>query len=279
MPYRHGHYYVGFVLLVILAGFWASYFAPIAKPMPLAFHVHAATSISWLLLLIAQSVTIHRREHPLHRQMGLASFALFPLLMLGFAMIINVSADRYAAKESEFIAYFGPSFGIGMLVAMAAYLTLFYQAMKHRRQVRLHAGYMLATPMILFESPFSRAMDAFFPWMNVIGSEGPQALLDTIVVSNTLVSAFALALYLRDRRNGAPWLVAIAFMSVQSVVMWFAPGWAWAQTLFAAYTAVPHAVSLALAVMAGGAAGWLGWRAAPAKPPRPGRRRREAAAA
>lgn len=270
MPYRYGHYFVGFVLLVILTGFWASYFAPIASPMPLGFHVHAITASTWLLLLIAQSLVIHRRHRALHRTMGLASFALFPLLILGFAMIINVTADRYAAKESEFIAYLGPSFGIGMGVAIAAYLTLFYQALKTRRNVKLHAGYMLATPMILFESPFSRAMESFFPWMNVIGSEGPQGLLDTIVISNALVTVFALTLYFRDRRHGAPWLIAIGFMSLQSIAMWFAPYSSLATDLFTAYTRVPPWVSLSSALLAGIAAGWFGWYAAPMRRRRAG---------
>jgi hypothetical protein len=265
VPYRQAHYYVGFVLLVILTGFWASYFAPLRSPMPLAFHVHALTASTWLLLLIVQSVIIQRRQNALHKVMGKASFALFPLLILGFAMIINVSADRYAARESEFIAYAGPSFGIGMGVAIAAYLTLFYQSLKHRRNVRLHAGYLLATPMILFESPFSRAMSQYFPWMNFIGSEGPRELFDTIVVSNLLVSAFALALYLRDRKHGAPWLVAIAFMTVESAVMWFAPNWPIMADLFTAYARVPHWIVLAAALFAGIAAGWFGWHAAPAK--------------
>jgi hypothetical protein len=265
MPYRYGHYLVGFVLLVVLTGFWASYFAPIASPMPLAFHVHAVTASTWLLLLIVQSVVIHVRHRALHRTMGLASLVLFPLLILGFAMIINVTADRYAVKESPFIAYLGPSFGIGMGVAIAAYLTLFYQALKTRRNVKLHAGYMLATPMILFESPFSRAMDSFFPWMNVIGSEGPHGLLDTIVISNALVTVFALALYVRDRRHGAPWLVAIGFMTLQSITMWFAPYSTVLDSAFAAYTRVPHWVSLAATLLAGTAAGVLGWYAAPVR--------------
>jgi hypothetical protein len=272
MPYRYGHFYVAFVLLVILAGFWASYFAPIAR-VSLAFHVHATTASTWLLLLIAQSVAIHWRMNALHRKMGLASLALFPLLIVGLTMIINVSADRFAARESDFIAYLGPAFGIGMAVAIAAYLTLFYQALKTRRKVKLHAGYMLATPMILFESPFSRVMSTHFPWMNVIGSEGLQGLLDTIVISNALVAAFALVLYLRDRANGAPWLVAIFFTTLQSIVMWFAPGIPVLADLFAAYTQVPHWISLALALLAGAAAGWFGWHAAP---PRKRAKRRSA---
>ena len=104
MPYRQAHYFVGFVLLVIMGGFWASYFSRVGGTMPLAFHVHAATSISWLLLLIAQHVAIHRRANALHRQMGLASFVLFPLLILGFTMIIIVSAARYVAAENPFMA-------------------------------------------------------------------------------------------------------------------------------------------------------------------------------
>ena len=265
MPYRLGHFYVGFVLLVIVTGFWATYFAPLAPTMPLAFHVHAATASSWLLLLIAQSVVIHRRMNDLHKVMGRASFALFPLLILGFAMIITVSADRFAARESDFIVYLGPAFGIGMGVAILAYLTLFYLALKHRRKPRLHAGYMLATPMILFESPFSRAMDQYFPWMNVIGSEGPRGLLDTIVISNALVTLFALALFVRDRRNGAPWLVAAGFMTFQSLTMYFAPDWPWAATLFADFARVPHWITLALALLAGVAAGWFGWHATPTR--------------
>lgn len=196
--------------------------------------------------------------------------------MLGFTMIINVSADRFGAREGPFIAHVGPAFGLGMGGALVAYLALFYLAMKHRHKVRLHAGYLLATPMILFESPFSRLIDAYFPWMNVIGSEGPQALLDTIVVSNTLVTIFALALYVRDRKNGAPWLLAAVFMTVNSILMWFAPSWPWAGPLFDAYAAVPDAVTCALAMGAGLAAGWLGWRAAPPRPGRTGHR--EAAA-
>lgn len=265
MPYRYGHHFVAFTLLVILTGFWATYFAPFGRDMPLAFHVHAATSSTWLLLLIAQSVVIHRRMHALHRTLGLASFVLFPLLMLGFAMIINVSAERFAARESDFITALGPAFGLGMLVAMAAYLTLFYQALRQRRNVRLHAGYMLATPMILFESPFSRAMDQFFPWMNFIGSEGPRGLLDTIVVSNAMVTAFALFLYFRDRKHGAPWLVASAFMTLQSAVMWLSPEWSWAGDLFDLYARIPAPVSASLALLAGIAAGWFGWQAAPAR--------------
>ncbi len=222
MAHHHGLYYVGFVLLFILVGFWASYWSPIAN-VPLAFHVHAISSTTWLWLLIIQSVAIHRRSNAFHKQKGRASSALFPFLILGFVMIIEVSAQRYAKGESEFIMHHDPAFGIGMVIAISAYLALFYQALKNRRNINLHAGYMLAIPLILFESPFSRVIDSLFPWMSFIGSGDLHTAQDTIVISDGTAIAFAMTLYFMDRKHGAPWLVASFFMALQAVVMWNAP--------------------------------------------------------
>lgn len=267
MPYRHAHYFVGAVLLVILAGFWASYFTLLGE-VPLAFHIHAVSSMTWLALLIAQHVTIHRKGNVLHKQMGKASFALFPFLILGFVMIINVTANTYSTSPNPFILYNGPAFGVGMTIAIAAYLTLFYLALKHRRNVKLHAGYMLATPLILFESPFSRMMDQLFPWMNFIGSEGFHGVLDTIAISDGIAIIFAMTLYFMDRKHGAPWLVASFFMALQAVVMWTAPSIPIFATLFAAYTTIPEGVTLLTGVALGAAAAWFGWEAGKAKKPR-----------
>ena len=265
MPYRHAHYFVGAALLVILIGFWATYFSVVGDAMPLGFHVHAVTSMAWLLLLIAQHVAIHRRNNALHKQMGKASFALFPLLMLGFVMIINVTADRYVAQENEFIAYAGPKFGGALAIALVAYCTLFYQALKHRRNVKLHAGYMLATPMILFESPFGRLMDQYIPWLNFLRTEGPHEVMSSIAFSDGLMILMAMTLYFMDRKHGAPWLVASVFMAVQALFVWFAYAVPGLETAFAAYASIPQGLTLALGLAAGGLAGWLGWEAG--KPP------------
>lgn len=267
MPFRHAHYFVGFVLAVIMAGFWASYFGA-DGPAPLAFHVHAISSMTWLTLLIGQHLTIQRRAHALHSQMGRASFALFPFLILGFVMIINVTAANYAKGEDAFVNLLGPSFAIGMGVAILAYLTLFFFALKYRRNVRLHGGYMLATPLILFESPFSRVIEQYLPWMNVIGSEGPRAVLDVIVISDGIAMLFALGMFLMNRKYGAPWLVAAGFIGLQAVLMWIAPATPAFGAGFAAYAAIPQPVTLALGLAAGAATAWFGWQAGKLRPRR-----------
>ena len=49
-------------------------------------------------------------------------------MILGFMMILDLSARNFAAAS------------------IGACRTPFQQALKHRRSVRLHAGYLLATP-------------------------------------------------------------------------------------------------------------------------------------
>jgi hypothetical protein len=259
MPYPQANYFVGLTLLVIVVGFWGSYFTEIGD-VPTAFHVHAFTATSWVVLLMLQVWSIHHRRNDLHKLVGKLSLALFPLLMVGFVSIINFSAASFAAEKSPQIMFLGPSFGVGMMVALVAYLTVFYLALKNRRKVRLHAGYMLMTPLILFESPFSRILSVYFPSAVFTGSEGPQFIIDAIVISISLSIVFALAMYLRDRKGGTPFLVAAAFMIVQAILMYVGSSVEWIRAGFAAYAQIPAGVTLALGLLLGIAVSWLGWR-------------------
>lgn len=260
MPYRYAHYFVGFVFLIVLVGFWGSYWAPIGT-VPTAFHVHAITALAWLALLIVQSLTIHRRQNGLHKQMGLASLALFPLLIVGLAMIADHSVQRLTPGASANTSYNASSFAIGTWIAIVAYITLFYHALKHRRNVHLHAGYMLATPVILFESPFSRVMGEHLPWLNLINSEGPQAVQDTILTGDVIAAAFALAMYAMHRKHGTPWLLTVFFTLFQGVVMFTAPLIPAFEAPLRAYAMLPLPMALSLALAAGALTGWLGWQA------------------
>lgn len=262
MPYRHANYFIALVLLTIIVGFWGSYFVPIAE-VPLAFHVHATTAIVWVTLLLIQHWSIHNRHRALHRYGGMLSLGLFPFLIVGFVMIIDVSAERFVSSDGGSASFLTPSFGIGMVVAISAYLTMYYLALRNRRNVRLHAGYMLTTPLILFESPFSRVMLDHMPFLVFTGSDFPQKVLDAIVISIGISIVFAVAVYLRDRRWGQPFLLAAVFMTVQAAVMYTAPGIEWIGAGFAAYASVPEWLTLVIGFAAGAAVSWAGWRSTP----------------
>jgi len=263
MPYRRANYFMAFVLVVLVTGFWKSYFRPLAD-VPTAFHVHAFTALSWVLLLMLQNWAIHSGRRRLHRIGGMLSMFLFPFLITGFVMIINVSAAGYVANENPTARFLGPSFALSMLFAILAYAVLHFQALRNRRNVRLHAGYMLTTPLVLFESPFSRVLLSYLPFLVFTGSEFPQRVLDAIVISMGMSIAFALVMYLRDRKSGIPFLVAAGLMSLQAVSMYVGTNIEWVRTGFSAYATIPVPVTLAAGFLLGAAVSWFGW-----KPPTP----------
>jgi len=268
MPYRHANYFVGFVLLTIIVGFWGSYFVPIAE-VPLAFHVHAFTAMAWVILLMFQHWSIHGRRKELHRKVGLLSLGLFPFLIVGFVMIINVAAARFVSSDSASTQFLTPSFGLSMVFAIVAYLVLFYLALRNRRNVRLHAGYMLATPLVLFESPFSRVMLDHLPFLIFTDTGFPQRILDAIVISMAMAAAFALVMYLRERRTGTPFLVAAGLIVLQAVTMYVGTSIEWVRSGFAAYAAIPDWITNVVGFAIGAAVAWMGWNASPGRGPGP----------
>ncbi|MEO6360495.1 MAG: hypothetical protein ABIO43_07990, partial [Sphingomicrobium sp.] len=170
MPYPRAHYYVLVCMAVIVAGFWPSYFAQWGS-VPWQFHAHGVAASIWVTMVFGQSWTAHRKLWPLHRSVGKSSLLLFPFLIAGLAAIIDVTAEGFVTGEGATRAVFGGSFLLGILVAVAAYVTLYFRALRYRRKVWLHAGYMLTTPLILWESPFSRLMIDYLPGFAVAGPQ------------------------------------------------------------------------------------------------------------
>ncbi|WP_237065854.1 hypothetical protein [Microbulbifer guangxiensis] len=261
MPYRHARYWVSFVLIVILVGFWDSYFTTL-KTVPLAFHAHAITALAWVFLLLLQDWSIRSRRRNLHRIGGTLSLFLFPFLIVGFVMIINMTAANYAANENEIFRFLGPSFALSMLIAITAYLTLFYLALKHRRNTRLHAGYMLSTPLVLFESPFSRVIMGMMPFLIITGSEIPQRILDAIATAMMISAVFGLLMYLRDRKGGVPFLLAAIFLVIETICIYMGTHIQWVRQGLEYYAQIPAELTVASAFLLGTAVSWLGWNAA-----------------
>ena len=259
MPYRQAHYFIVLTLAVTVVGFWGSYFQPLGD-VPLAFHVHAFTAMSWVLLLLFQHWSIHSRRRGMHRTAGLLSLALFPFLIVGFVMIINVSAAAFTESEQKGAFSLGPSFGLSMLFAIIAYLVVYFQALRNRGNVRLHAGYMLTTPLILFESPFSRVILGHMPFLVFTSSDFPQRILDAIVIAMSMSIVFAIVLYLRDRRFGTPFLVAGVLMTMQAITMYFGAHLAWVQAGFRIYAAIPDGITIFAGFVLGAVVAWSGFR-------------------
>lgn len=259
MPYKHAHWWAVLVAVVTVVGFWPSYFM-VLKTSPLAFHAHAVTALVWIGLAGLQSWSIHHRRRELHRTVGKASFVLFPLLMASFVGIINLSAGRFMAGDNPFFQIYAPVFGWAMTLALIAYLVLYTQALRHRRNTWWHAGFMFSTLLVLFESPFSRIVEKWIPGMEVTGPENVELIGHQIAGSMLLAALFALGVWALHRRRAMPFLVVAGLMVVQAMGMYLvAPRDEW-RALFALYAQVPGWLTVGAGALAGVLAAWIGWR-------------------
>jgi len=260
MPYPHAHVYVLVVMGVIVAGFWPSYFA-VWGSVPWQFHAHGVAASIWVAMVAAQSWTVHRARLALHRAVGKSSLFLFPFLIAGLAAIIDVTGKGYVAADGPVRTMFGASFLIGLALAIAAYVTVYYRALKYRRKVWVHSGYLLATPLILFESPFSRLLGTYLPALSVGGPEDFHLVMVSILWAMAAELAVIAAIWLRYRDRAKPFLVAACFIVAQMLTMGLMADSALLQSLLVVIGRLPSAVVVLSGFAVGALTSWAGWNA------------------
>ena len=260
MPYRNAPYYILVVMAVIVAGFWPSYFA-VWGEVPWQFHAHGVAASIWVLMVLTQSWTVHKEQLPIHRAVGKSSLLLFPFLIGGLAASIDLTAKGFVAGDGPVRVEYGGQFLIGLALAIAAYVVLYYRALKFRRKVWLHSGYMLATPLILFESPFSRLMAGFVPGLTIRGPEDFDRIIPGIEWAMAIELVIIAVLWWRFRDKASPFLVAAVFIVAQMLTMGLLADNAVLERLLVMLGNVPSAAVVLTGFAIGAATSWAGWQA------------------
>jgi len=258
MPYRNAPWFILATIAVTVAGFWESYFS-IWGEVPWQFHGHGVAASIWVLMVLAQSWTAHRGL-PIHRAVGKSSLLLFPFLIAGLFAIIDVTAKKYVAGEPVALLI-GASELIGLSLAVAAYVLLYYRALKYRRKVWVHAGYMLSTVLILFESPFSRIIGEFVPGLVIDGPEDFHLIIPSILWAMVPELVLIAGLWLVYREKANPFLVAGMFVVAQMLTMGLMQDNGLLRTLLAMLGTVPSEAIVLTGFALGAATSWAGWQA------------------
>ena len=262
MPYRHAHWWVLAILPLAGLAFWPGYLSQVATA-PGEYHLHGITATLWLLLLAAQGWTIHHRRRELHRTLGIASLALFPLFLAGGIGIFIAMARRYVDDVSPFYALYAPRLAWIDVVSVAAFAWFYHEALRRRREVRVHAGYLLATSILLLPPILGRIA----PLPLGLTIEGPADFWKLAIgfqVANGVTAALCFGLALRTGRHGRPFAEAGVAVLIFTALFQFVGPMAWWHAVFAQFArppSVPIALCTAIAGAAIAASGWISGRA------------------
>lgn len=192
---------IGATLVIGALGFWNIYLGPSADPQP-HHHLHIATTYLWLGLLLTQLVLLASGNASQHRRLGLAVLAAGPLLVASAALLTVHSAQRAIASGE-------PDFLIVQNVIGTAWLALvLLLAFVLKRRRKLHGALLMSTLVLFLGPALFFALLAFAPPFRIEGPETFYRFQTAAMTGQVIIAAVVLAMFLRDRRSGWPYLLA-----------------------------------------------------------------------
>lgn len=186
---------VAAVLVSSAVGFYPSYIRqfPTFATSGWQVHFHIATVLGWLALLIAQATLAGTGRIERHRALGRLSYALVPLIVLGFVLVA-----WFGQRRNPNPALLGATFFDGGL-----FLLFYVLAILKRRRPNDHGRYMLLTGVTFINPSLGRAV-------------APQ-------LSVPLEFALIVGLLIAARRRGERWqpyaVGAIAYVVLLATIM------------------------------------------------------------
>jgi hypothetical protein len=263
MPYRKAWIWVLALLVLTFVAFWPGYFSKLPDKK-LAHHYHAASAVLWMVLALAQSWTIHHDRIALHRKVGLAIFVLFPFFLIAGVWVIHVEATTLAGDFTSLEGGQVAQFGFFDPLANIAFAFLFYEGLRYRYKVHLHARYMLATLLFVIAPIGFRMLAMLIPFLRA-----EENFSYAMAGGNLIALAVALLLYRQAPKHGRPFLIAAGFIAAQAITfetLGRIPAWA---LIFASIASVQLPLLLILTGIASLGIAWHGWVAG-ARPIAPG---------
>lgn len=216
MIYRNAYLYFSLALMVILIGFFPSYFSRLSATDG-AHHIHGISATLWMILLIVQPWLYRSGRMKWHRILGRSTFVLVPLIFfsgLNMIYLMLENQEHYPPLIPYQLAFID--------FTVLPLFTLFYLlAIINRNNIHLHARYMVCTiigPLIpaltrmLFMIPF---IDDFTKSLNV---------------SYVIMELVLVILLIDDKRTGKihfPYMLALVVFLIDHLLMNIAYQWAW----------------------------------------------------
>jgi hypothetical protein len=159
--FRRGRFYVAlsaFMCLLVLVGFWPTYFGPLLRGVssrPWVIQIHGVVFVGWMSLLVAQVVLAATGRTRAHRKLGTAGIA-YGFLVLAMGLVVSFAAPLIHLKAGDWDMNRAASFLLIPLGDMALFGTLFVLAVIYRNQPDIHKRFIVASTVALLFAAVGR---------------------------------------------------------------------------------------------------------------------------
>jgi hypothetical protein len=161
--YRNIGYPFLFLLALIIFGFFKTYFGQFphfSENTTIIVHFHAFVILLWIILLIVQPFLIRYKKLALHRLLGRFTYVLAPLIVCSFiGMMFKQIGEEHVQKMplSPILKSLYLPFTDTIL------FSIFYiLGIKNKRNVALHARYILVTGLMFVDASLIRSLAIWF---------------------------------------------------------------------------------------------------------------------
>ena len=197
--------------LISVLGFWTIYVGPRAEPQP-HHHLHVATVFMWMGLLLYQLRLIDKGSRRTHRKLGLIVLCAAPLLVASTAMLSVHSAHKgVVSGEGDFLI-------IQNIMGTVWLALLIVLAFVFKKRRKLHAAFLMSTLLVFMGIASFFALVAFAPPFRIEGPETFYRFQTAAMTSQAITLAVGLLFFVRDFRNGWPFLLAALSFAVNGAI-------------------------------------------------------------
>src|SRR3569833_323113 len=188
------------------------------------------------------------------RAAAIGDLVVLPFLVGGLAAVL-LSMGQKTASGSAFHAIYGAKLTVFALLSFLAVPWFYFRALVYRRQVQLHARYLMATALMLLGTIMNRLVD-YLPFLH---TEGPEGFTWDVRVANVISLVIALLLYRSNPRHGDAYRLSAIVISKQ-IILWEVAGKP-AQTgsVFLMLSQLPLLPVFSIFVALGALVSWAGW--------------------
>lgn len=146
--------------ILVLWGFWTSYYSTIFQTHPTAIRLHGTAMTLWCLMLISQAYLIRWKKYKLHSSIGMISYVLVPFIIWSGAHLANMTILQASQGSNPY--YYMIALMYNSLLVFAI---LYGLAMWHRKKSTIHARYMISTIFPIITPVTDRLIYKYFDFL------------------------------------------------------------------------------------------------------------------